>query len=332
MTLPTDPTEEQLRQLIQTDASGWRKRSLVTLWDVTAEQIRALLEVAVFLKKSDLARKPTLYWNYPRTLAMLFEKPSLRTRVSFEVSMAHLRGHAIYLGPNDVGLGTREAVPDVAASLSRWVDIISARVYRHSTVEQLAEHATIPVINALSDREHPIQAFADLLTLQEFCGPLGNGLKLAYVGDGNNVLHALLLACAKVGVNLSAACPNGYFPDEAYIQEARRLAAVSGARIEILSQPEEAVRDADAVYTDVWASMGQEAEREQRAKLFAPYQLNATLLAHAKPNAIAMHCLPAHRGEEITDEVMERHKASILEQAENRLHTQKALLLLIIGL
>lgn len=327
-----DPTEEQLRQAIQQDATGWRKRSVISLWDVSPQQIRALLDVAVFLKKSDLARKPTLYWNYPRTLAMLFEKPSLRTRVSFEASMAHLRGHAIYLGPNDVGLGTREAVPDVAASLSRWVDLIAARVFQHSTVEQLAQNATIPVINALSDREHPIQAFADLLTLQEFCGPLGNNLKLAYVGDGNNVLHALLLACAKMGVNLSAACPDGYLPDNAYFEEARRWAAETGAYIELLSNPEEAVRGADAVYTDVWASMGQESERAHRVKLFAPYQLNSALMAHAKPNAIAMHCLPAHRGEEITDEVMETHKNAILEQAENRLHTQKALLLLIIGL
>ncbi len=325
-------SKEALREIIRKDAAQWSKRSLVTLWDVTAEQIRTLLHVAAEMKTHDLARETSLYWEYPRTLAMLFEKPSLRTRVSFEVSMAHLEGHAIYLAPDDVGLGKREAVADVAGALSRWVDAITARVFKHDTVVQLAQHATIPVINALSDREHPVQAFADLLTLQEQKGELGNRLKLAYVGDGNNVLHALLLGCAKLGIHLSAGCPDGFRPDEAYVDEARRIGAETGAQIEIVTDPVFAVRNADAVYTDVWTSMGQEAEREARVQLFAPYQVNSGLLAHAKPDAIVLHCLPAHRGEEIADDVMETHKTVILDEAENRLHTQKALLVLILGL
>jgi ornithine carbamoyltransferase len=324
--------KEALRQVIIADQAHWRKRSLITLWDVTPEQIRTLLHVAAEMKTHDLARETSLYWEYPRTLAMLFEKPSLRTRVSFEVSMAHLEGHAIYLAPDDVGLGKREAVADVAGALSRWVDAITARVFKHETVEELAQHATIPVINALSDREHPIQAFADLLTLQEQKGMLGNGLKLAYVGDGNNVLHALLLGCAKVGVHLSAGCPEGYQPSPDYVAEAQRIGAETGARIEITIDPVEAVRDADAIYTDVWTSMGQEAEKEARLQLFTPYRLDAALVAQAKPDAIVLHCLPAHRGEEIADEVMDRFKTVILDEAENRLHTQKALLALILGL
>ncbi len=321
-----------VQQLIQADSAGWRKRDCVTLFDVSPDQFRSVLEVADGLKALDLQRQPGVEWQYPRTLAMLFEKPSLRTRVSFEAGMAHLRGHAINLTPQEVGLGSRESIPDVANVLSRWVDVISARVFSHSTVAGLAEFATIPIINALSDDEHPIQAFADLMLLREKKGELGNALKLTYVGDGNNVLHALLLACAKMGVNLSAACPQGYLPWERYVAEARRIGRETGAAIEIVTDPKAAVKDADAIYTDVWASMGQEAETQKRARIFAPYQLNEDLLSHAKPNCIALHCLPAHRGDEITDAVMTRHADSIYEQAENRLHTQKALLLLIIGL
>jgi ornithine carbamoyltransferase len=324
--------KEALRQIIVEDRAKWRKRSLITLWDVTPEQIRTLLYVAAEMKTHDLARETSLYWDYPRTLAMVFEKPSLRTRVSFEVSMAHLRGQAIYLAPGDVGLGVREAVADVGGALSRWVDAVTARVFKHETVEELAQHATIPVINALSDREHPVQAFADLLTLQEQKGTLGNGLKLAYVGDGNNVLHALLLACAKMGVNLSAGCPEHYQPSPAYVAEARRIGVETGARIEIMIDPNVAVQDADAIYTDVWTSMGQESEKEARLSLFAPYQVDAALIARAKPDAVVLHCLPAHRGEEIAGDVMDRFKTVILNEAENRLHTQKALLTLILGL
>lgn len=331
----TDVTElVPLRMAIQDDPTLWRRKSLVSLFDVTTEQYRAVLDVAARLKALDQNRTPGIAWSYPRTLGMIFEKPSLRTRVSFEASMVHLRGHAIYLAPGDVGLGVRESIEDVAGVLSRWVDVIAARVFAHSTVEELAKYSTSPVINALSDQEHPIQSFADLLTLQEHKGPLGKHLKIAYIGDGNNVLHALLLACAKVGVNLTAACPEGYGPDPAYVEEAHRICQLenNGAGIAIVTDPSVAVQNADAVYTDVWASMGQESEKEARAKIFALYQVNTELLQHARPDVIVLHDLPAHRGEEITAEVMTAHKQSILDQAENRLHTQKALLALIVGL
>ena len=329
---PAYLTTEALRALILEDPTGWRKRSVLSLFDVSTAQIRTLLDVAAGLKRYDLARERSLYWQYPRTLALVFEKPSLRTRVSFEAGTAHLQGKAIYLAPGDVGLGTREAVPDVAGALSRWVDLIAARVFRHETVEELDAHSTIPVINCLSDREHPIQAFADLLTLQEQKGPLGNHVTLAYIGDGNNVLHALLLACAKMGVNLNAACPQGYGPAADYTQKAERIAIETGAKINIVTDPREAVHHADAVYTDVWASMGQEDEKEARAQIFAGYRVDNALLAHAKPDVIVMHDLPAHRGEEIAAEVMDAHNTVIMDQAENRLHTQKALLVLILGL
>jgi ornithine carbamoyltransferase len=329
---PTRLTVWQIVNQINEDKTQWRRKSLISLFDVSQDQLKEALDVALKLKTLDQKRQPGIAWEYPRTLGMIFEKPSLRTRVSFEAGMVHLRGHAIYLAPGDVGLGVREAVEDVAGVLSRWVDIITARVFQHETVEKLAEHSTSPVINALSDREHPVQAFADLLTVLEHKGRLDNSIKLTYVGDGNNVLHALLLACTKVGVNISAACPEGYFPDPAYVAEAERIGAETGAKVEILTDPKEAVRDADVIYTDVWASMGQEAEKEARAKIFAPYQINSELVSHAKPDAIVLHCLPAHREEEISAEVMERFKTPILDQAENRLHTQKALLVLIVGL
>jgi ornithine carbamoyltransferase len=321
-----------VRSLIEKDPTGWRRKSLLTLFDVSNEQFNSALDVAAGLKALDQHRTPGIAWSYPRTLGMLFEKPSLRTRVSFEVSMVHLRGHAIYLAPGDVGLGTRESAEDVAGVLSRWVDAIVARVFAHEMVEELAKYSTSPIINALSDREHPCQAFADLLTIEEHKGALGNNIKLAYVGDGNNVLHALLLACAKTGVHLTAACPEGYKPDAAYVAEAQRIGQETGAQIAVLTDPNEAVQDADVLYTDVWASMGQEDEKQMRAQVFAPYQINAALVAKAKPDAIVLHCLPAHRGEEVSADVMDTHKTPILDQAENRLHTQKALLALIVGL
>ena len=331
---PRYTSEQALEATIQLDAAKWRGRSLVSLFDVSEKQVEAVLDVAVRLK--DLRRQEKfVYFSHPKTLALLFEKPSLRTRVSFEAGMVHLAGHAIYLAPGDVGLGVRESVADVAGGLSRWVDAIAARTFQHETVEELAANATVPVINALSDREHPIQALADLLTIIESKGTLGNHLTLAYVGDGNNVLHALLLACAKVGVNLTAACPKGYEPALAYVAEAQRIGAGdagTGARIEIVTDPVEAVRNADVVYTDVWTSMGQEEEKAERLQIFAPYQVNAALLAHAKSDVIVLHCLPAHREEEITAEVMDAYKTIILDQAENRLHTQKALVALMLGL
>ncbi len=313
----------------------WRGRSLVSLKSISAEDITTVLDYAAELKRTHRDKLAVARPPYPRTLAMLFEKPSLRTRVSFEAGMAQLGGHAIYLAPGDIGLGTRETVPDVAAALSRWVDVISARVFKHETVEQLAENATIPVINALSDMEHPLQAFADLLTIREYKGSLGGHLKLTYIGDGNNVLHTLLIACAKMGMSISAACPEGYGPDPAYLEEAIQIAHSGSGGIpviEIVTDPAQAVKNADVLYTDVWASMGQEEEKAARAKVFAPYQINGMLVRKAKSDAIVLHCLPAHREEEITSEVMEAFKAPIIDEAENRLHTQKALISLMLGL
>ena len=310
----------------------WRGRDLITLIDVTPEGFHTVLNVAAMLKALHAEKSLKSRWEYPRTLGMIFEKPSLRTRVSFEAGMAHLGGHAIYLSPSDIGLGTREPVADVARALSRWCDIVSARVFKHETVVELALHASVPVINSLSELEHPLQAFADLLTLREHKGPLGNNLKLAYIGDGNNVLHALLIACAKMGVNLSAACPEGYFPEETYLAEANRIGETSGAKFEVTTDPTNAVKNADAVYTDVWASMGQEEEAEVRKLIFAEYQVTSELMTHAKPDAIAMHDLPAHKGEEIAFDVFEAHQKIIFDQAENRMHTQKALILLMLGL
>jgi ornithine carbamoyltransferase len=265
-----------------------------------------------------------------RTLALVFEKPSLRTRVAFEAGMTQLGGHGSYLSANDIDMGGRESVPDVARNLSRWVQAIAARVFRHATIEELARHASVPVINALSDREHPCQALADMLTLLERFGRL-QGLRLAYVGDGNNVCHSLMLMGATLGVNIGVACPPDYRPDPEIVALAEQRAAESDATIMISANPAEALADADVVYTDVWASMGQEHEAARRRPAFQPYQVNAALMQLAPAGALAMHCLPAHRGEEITAEVIDGPNSVVFDQAENRLHVQKALILILLG-
>jgi ornithine carbamoyltransferase len=265
-----------------------------------------------------------------RSAALLFQKPSLRTRVSFEVAMHELGGHASYLSPAEIQLGQREGIADAARVLSRYVDVIVARVFLHSDVVELAEQASIPVINALSDREHPCQILADLLTLYERRGRL-NGLRLAYVGDGNNVAHSLALAAPALGIDLRFACPDGYEPDPLIMDEALEKSAGTSGGIELFRDPRDAVRGADAVYTDSWYSMGQESESEVRAPVFRPYQVNAELMAYAAPAAVAMHCLPAHRNQEITDDVMDGAMSVVYDQAENRLHVQKALLLRLFG-
>jgi ornithine carbamoyltransferase len=265
------------------------------------------------------------------TLALVFEKPSLRTRVAFEAGMTQLGGHGSYLSANDIDMGGRESVADVARNLSRWVQAIAARVFRHQTIEELARASTIPIINALSDREHPCQALADMLTLAEHADGLP-GRRLAYVGDGNNVCHSLMLLGPIVGVDIALACPPDYRPHPDILTHARRLANEYGTSIELSDMPEEAVTGADAIYTDVWASMGQEHEAARRRPIFQPYQLNAALLAQARPGALAMHCLPAHRGEEITADVIDGPRSVVFDQAENRLHVQKALLLTLLGL
>lgn len=303
-------------------------RDFISMDDLTPDEIRAVLE-----RSSDLKRRLRAGESPPalagKTLAMIFEKPSLRTRVTFEVGMRQLGGHAIYLSPQDIQLGTRESVPDVARNLSRWVNGIMARTFAHRTVQDLAEYATVPVINGLSDREHPCQILGDLLTIQDHARRL-NGVRVAWVGDGNNVCHSLLLAGGKVGMHLAVATPSGYEPANEIVSRARSLAGKSGGSISVGRDPKEAVRGADIIYTDVWVSMGQEAKRAERLKAFAGFQVDSALVRAAGPQVKVMHCLPAHRGEEITDEVLDGPQSIVLDQAENRLHAQKGLLAMIL--
>jgi ornithine carbamoyltransferase len=299
--------------------------------DLSRSEAEALLDRAAALKAAWHAGAHTGLPLQGKTLALVFEKPSLRTRVAFEAGVTQLGGHPSYLSANDIDMGGRESVPDVARNLSRWVQVIAARVFKHSTVETLARYATVPVINALSDVEHPCQALADLLTLRERFGRT-QGLKLAYVGDGNNVCNSLMLLGASLGVSVAVAAPPDYWPEPEFVERAEALAAESDATISITSSPLEAVAGADAVYTDVWTSMGQEHEAARRRPAFQPYQVNAALLAHAGAGAVAMHCLPVHRGEEVTAEVIDGPQSVIFDQAENRLHVQKALVLTLLGL
>jgi ornithine carbamoyltransferase len=301
----------------------------LSVGDLTGAQITSLVEHALQLKH-ELASNGTSPHLAGRTAALVFQKPSLRTRVSFEMAMLQLGGHALYLSPAEIQLGQREGVIDAARVLSRYVDVIVARVFLHSDVVGLARHADVPVINALSDTEHPCQILADLLTLRERHSSL-RGLRLAYVGDGNNVANSLAVAAARLGMHLTFGCPPGYEPDPAVLQTALAEADAAGGSIELSTDPRQAVRGAAAVYTDAWYSMGQEGEADLRAPLFRPYQLNADLLSHAAPGAVAMHCLPAHRGQEITDEVLDGPARVAYDQAENRLHAQKALLLRLLA-
>ena len=305
-----------------------RGRDLVSIDDFTPAELTAVLDRSADLKRRHRAGEPapTLAG---KTLAMIFEKPSLRTRVTFEVGMRHLGGGAVTLASADIQLGTREGVPDVARNLSRWVDAILARTFAHRTVVDLAEAASVPVINGLSDWEHPCQALADLLTVHEHLGRL-EGVRIAWVGDGNNVLHSLLLGAAKMGASVRAATPAGYAPAAEIVRRAKEIASGTSSTIAITNDPHDAVPDADIIYTDVWVSMGQEPERAQRLRDFAGHQVNAALLRAAGGRPKVMHCLPAHRGEEITDEVLDGPSSIVLDQAENRLHAQKGLLALIL--
>ncbi len=263
-------------------------------------------------------------------MVMFFEKPSLRTRLTFEAGMNSLGGTAMFVDQSHGRLDARETLNDIAHNLERWVDVIVLRTFAHETIDQMARYASVPVINALSDLEHPCQALADYFTLQERFGDLKN-ICLAYVGDGNNVAHSLLLTSACVGSSIRIATPKGYEPNAVIVAEARQIAKLTGAQIELLTDPRAAVAGVDAVYTDAWASMGQEGEAELRAGIFPPYQVNAKLMAEAAPHALFMHCLPAHRGEEVTDEVMDSEQSVIFDQAENRLHVQKSILYLLLG-
>ncbi len=291
----------------------------LSVTDLTAEETAAVLKEAIRLKKAPLSSDLAGHF-----LALVFEKPSLRTRVSFEIAIQEQGGGSIVLPPDAIKMGKREAIRDVAAYLSRNVTIATLRVFKHETLENFAKWATIPVINALSDVEHPCQALADVMTVLEHKGRL-EGLRLMFVGDGNNVCHSLLLAGALTGLSVTVACPPGYEPSEEILEKARGLGARRGAKFTVTNDPAEAAKDADAVYTDVWASMGQEDEAEKRRKVFRPFQLNSDLLALA-PEAIVLHCLPAHRGEEITDEAIDGPQSVVFDQAENRRHAQKALM------
>jgi ornithine carbamoyltransferase len=297
------------------------KTDFLSLADHSRADIEAILADARRLKaelKSGARERPLL----GQTLAMIFEKPSLRTRVTFETGVKQLGGASVYLAPEDIRLGARETVADIARNLSRWVDMIVARTFSHRDLRELADHATVPVINALSDLLHPCQVLADCQTLLEKKGRLA-GLTVAFVGDGNNVVNSWIEAAAALEIHFRLACPPGYEPDREVLARGR---AAASSRIEILHDPRAAVAGADAVYTDVWTSMGQEAETQARRVAFRGYQLNEQLLAAAAPDALVMHCLPAHGGEEITAEVLDGPQSVVLDQAENRLHAQKALM------
>lgn len=304
-------------------------KDFITLSQLTPSELKHLLDLAVALKarQKQGQGEPLLK---DKTLGMVFQKPSLRTRVSFDMAMLQLGGHALYLSPNEIQLGKRESTGDVARVLSRYVDAIMARVFAHQDVVDLACYASVPVINGLSDYSHPCQGLTDLLTIYEKRGSLA-GARLAYLGDGNNVATSLMFGGALSGMHVVVASPPGYEPPSAVVTAARDVAQATGGSITVLHDPREAARGADVLYTDTWASMGQEGEAAERRAIFPPYQINAALLREAAPDVLVMHCLPAHRGEEITDDVMDGPNSVVFDQAENRLHAQKAILVELLG-
>lgn len=308
-----------------------RGKDLISIHDLTSSEVEGIFNLAADLKNKQKNKEKHEYL-WAKSLAMIFEKPSTRTRVSFEIGMWQLGGLAINLDQEAIGLGVRESIGDVAKTLSRYADAILVRTFEHAKVIELAKYASVPVINGLSDLLHPCQALSDFFTIQEKKGRSGlKGLKMAYIGDGNNVCHSLMLAAAKVGTNLTIATPEGYEPDEKIVKLAFEDAKQTGVEIDILNDPVIAAKDADVIYTDVWASMGQEKESAKRKKIFKPFQINKELAALAKPDFIFMHCLPAHRGDEVTNDVMDGPNAVVFDQAENRLHVQKAILVLLLG-
>lgn len=299
-------------------------KDYLAIRDYSPEELQDLLDLAVELKKEyqNGGNQPILKG---KVLAMIFQKPSLRTRVSFDIAMRHMGGDAIYLSPAEIGLGKRESIADIARVLSGYVEVIMARVFSHEHVVELAQWADVPVINGLSDYNHPCQALADALTIYEQYGNL-EGLKVAYVGDGNNVAVSLMHVCAKLGADFAIANPPGFDLSEDVVDEAHEFAKKSGSQIELMEDPREAVQNADVIYTDTWTSMGQEEETKRREEVFPPYQVNENLVGAAKESVIVMHCLPAHRGQEITDEVADGSHSVLFPQAHNRMHVQKALL------
>lgn len=296
-------------------------KNLISINDLSVKEIEGIFALASKIKKNKSAFASKLKG---KSVALIFQKPSNRTRVSFEVGVWQLGGNCIYLGPGEINLGVRESVEDVAKTLSRYLDAIVARTYKHSDVLDLAKYSKIPVINGLSDISHPCQGLADLFTMKERLGKL-KGLNLAYIGDGNNVCHSLMYGSMKLGVNLKIATPKGYEPNKKIVRE-------SGIPLKNISNdPAAAVDSADVIYTDVWASMGEESEAEERKKIFKSFQINSSLVAKAKKNYLFMHCLPAHRGEEVSADIMDSKHSIVFDQAENRLHVQKAILVLLLG-
>lgn len=302
---------------------------LISIHDMSIEDMEQVLTLSGKLKKQlkDGIPHPLLMG---KTLGMIFAKSSTRTRVSFEVGMYQLGGHALFLNSNDIQLGRGEPIYDTAQVLSRYLDGIMIRTFKHSDVEDLAKHGNIPIINGLTDLMHPCQILADLLTVYEHKGTL-KGLKMAYVGDGNNVANSLLHGCAKVGMNIAVATPKGFECDAQIVEDAKKVANSTGAKIVITQDPAEAMKDADVIYTDTWVSMGQESEKEQRIKTFMPYQVNSELMSKAKQDAIFLHCLPAYRGYEVTEDIIDGPQSVIFDEAENRLHAQKAVMAILMG-
>lgn len=300
---------------------------MISIKDLSTKEIEEIFDLTDKLKKNKARFKSALAG---KTLALIFQKPSNRTRVSFEVGMYQLGGNSLYLAPHEINLGVRESIEDVAKTLSRYVDAIVLRTFEHKNIIELAKFATVPVINGLSDFSHPCQALADIYTIREKFKDF-KGKTLAYVGDGNNVCHSLLFTCAKVGLNMNVGSPKGFEPDAEVVKYARGAAKTKKAEIKLFNNAGEAVKDADVIYTDVWASMGEEKEIEERRRIFKDFQINRELLKLAKEDALIMHCLPAHRGEEITDDVIDSKNSVVFDQAENRMHVQKAILIKLLG-
>jgi len=298
------------------------KRDFLKVLDFSTEEIHEVFEIAKDMKKDRSKYSKSLEGQ---TLAMIFEKPSLRTRTTFDVGIQQLGGYSLYLSPAEISLGKRESVHDVAKNLERMVQGIMIRTFAHQIVVDMAKYAKVPIINGLTDYSHPCQAMADFLTIHEHKGEL-KGLKLTYVGDGNNVAHSLMAAGARLGVNVTVACPQGFEPNLFAYLDAVEAAKQTGAKIEVVHDPIEGVKGADAVYTDVWASMGQEAETERRKQIFKPYQVNEKLMSYTNSGSLFMHCLPAHRGDEVTDGVIDAGNSVVFPEAENRLHAQKAIM------
>ncbi len=310
-------------------AQSLKGRDFLMLVDFTQQELRYLIDLAIELKAKVKAGE-THHILKGKTLGMIFEKSSTRTRVSFEVGIYQLGGQGLFLSGNDLQIGRGETIWDTAQTLSRYLDGIMIRTFAHRKVVELARGATIPVINGLTDLSHPCQALTDFQTIYEHKGKL-EGLKMAYIGDGNNMVHSLMMGAAKLGVNMSVATPEGYEPDEDIVRQTNAVAAETGAIIHVCRDPREAIEGADVVYTDVWASMGQEAEQKEREVAFAAYQVNDELVKHAKNDFLFMHCLPAHRGEEVSESVIDGKQSIIFDQAENRLHAQKAIMAAIMS-